>query len=377
MIPRYYYNIQNLIEPGRALIIYGSRRVGKTTLINDYLKKTKLNYLLDSGDNLETQNILGSRKFSQILKYIKGYELIVIDEAQKIPNIGEALKIIVDQAPEIKVIATGSSSFELFAQVGEPLTGRKTTIILYPIAISELMNLYNGNEYTLEKNLNDLLIFGSYPEVLTEDIREKKIKILLELINSYLFKDILTLDNIKGSRIIFDILQLLSFQIGGEVSLNELATQLGVHVTTIARYLDLLEKSFVIYSLRGFSRNLRNEITNKNKYYFYDLGIRNAIINQFNDLDKRNDIGQLWENFLMTERMKKREYNEMYGSYYFWRTYEKKEIDLIEDREGSLFAYEFKWNKKKRPMVPGDWIKNYPKSEYKVITPSNYLDFVV
>ena len=282
---------------------------------------------------------------------------------------------IISDLPNIKVIATGSSSFDLANQIGEPLTGRKTTLTLYPIAQMELMPKLN--KYDLKQKLEEYLIFGSYPQVLTAKTKEEKVKILEELVNSYIFKDILALAQIKGSKVLLDLLKLLSFQVGSEVSLNELAGGLVIDVKTVGRYLDLLEKSFIIHRLTAFSRNLRSEITSKSKYYFFDNGIRNAVISQFNTLDSRNDIGSLWENFLITERMKKKSYKNIHGYSYFWRTYEQREIDLIEERNGKLFPYEFKWSVKNKALVPKDWCTAYPQAEkFSVITSDNYLNFI-
>lgn len=375
MINRFYKNIDHFLKPNRALIIYGPRRVGKTTLLESFLKETALRYRLDSGDNIRIQELLSSQDFPRIIGYAKEHELIVLDEAQLIPNIGMGIKIIVDQIPNIKVIAIGSSSFDLASQIGEPLTGRKTTLTLYPIAQLELLSKYN--QYELEQKLEEYLIFGSYPQVLTAKTKEEKMQILEDLVNSYIFKDILALAQIKGSKILLDLLKLLSFQVGSEVSLNELATSLAIDVKTVGRYLDLLEKSFIIHRLTAFSRNLRSEITSKSKYYFLDNGIRNAVISQFNTFDSRNDIGQLWENFLMTERLKKRSYLNIHGYSYFWRTYKQREIDLVEERNGKLFPYEFKWSEKNKFSAPKDWLSSYPQAEkLSVITPNNYLDFI-
>lgn len=375
MIARFYKNLNPFLKTNHALIIYGPRRVGKTTLLESFLKETSLKYRLDSGDNIRIQELLSSQDFPRIIEYAKGYELIVLDEAQLIPNIGMGIKILVDQIPNIKIIATGSSSFDLANQIGEPLTGRKTTLTLYPIAQLEL--LLEHNKYDLKQKLEEYLIFGSFPQVLTAKTKEEKIQILEELVGSYIFKDILALAQIKGSKVLLDLLKLLSFQVGNEVSLNELATSLTIDVKTVGRYLDLLEKSFIVDRLGAFSRNLRSEITSKSKYYFLDNGIRNAVVSQFNPLHSRNDIGQLWENFLMTERFKKRSYKHIHGYSYFWRTYEQREIDLIEERGGKLFPYEFKWSKKNNVFPPKDWLASYPQTEkFSVVTPDNYLDFI-
>jgi len=374
MIERFYKNIDNLLKPNRALIIYGPRRIGKTTLLKNYLSKTKYKYLLDTGDNVETRQIFGLPDFNQIIDYAAKYELIAIDEAQLIPNVGSGLKILVDYVPNIKVIATGSSSFDLANQVGEPLTGRKIIINLYPILQSELLTIFN--KYELKKNLHDFLIFGSYPEVITAKTRMEKMTVIKEIVTSYLLKDILAFERIKSPKVLLDLIKLLAFQIGSEVSFNELAAQLSINARTVARYIDLLEKSFVIVNLGSFSRNLRKEVTRKNKYYFLDNGIRNGVIDQFNDLDKRDDIGKLWENFIVMERMKMLDYKKIYGHLYFWRTYEQKEIDIVEERDGKLAGYDIKW-KKDKIKPPKDWLATYKNAEYKVINQDNYLDYVL
>lgn len=374
MFLKRYYNLDKLLEPNKALILYGPRQVGKTTLLENFLKDTSLKYKLDSGDNIRTREILGSEDFSQIGEYLEGYELLAIDEAQRIPGIGLGLKIIIDQFPEVLVIATGSSSFDLSHQIGEPLTGRKKTCILYPFSQGELLVEYN--RYELKQKLEEFLLFGSYPEVILAESRDRKIAVLNELVNSYLLKDILALERVKGAGILLDLLKLLAFQVGNLVSLNELSMHLKIDVKTVGRYLDLLEKSFIIYRLGGFSRNLRKEITRKNKYLFLDNGIRNAVILQFNPLDSRNDIGQLWENFILSERLKQRSYERIYAASYFWRTYSGQEIDLIEEGGGKLNAYECKWSRLKKVTAPGEWKNNYPDASFSPITPENYLEFL-
>ncbi len=375
MFTRAYEPLDNYLQPNRALLIYGPRRVGKTTLLQNYLAQTGLKYKLDSGDNIRTQQVLSSQDFSQILSYAAGYELLAIDEAQNIPNIGMALKILVDQVPGIRVIATGSSSFELAGQVGEPLTGRKRTLTLFPIAQSEL--LPGLNRFEISEKLADFLVFGSYPEVLTATNRKDRIEVISEIANSYLLKDVLSFDRVKNSRTLLDLLKLLAFQVGSEVSINELATQLGVEARTVLRYLDLLEKSFVILRLGGFSRNLRQEITSKAKYYFLDTGIRNALIAQYKGPDQRNDLGQLWENFFVVERLKYRTYAGIPANMYFWRTYDQQEIDLVEERDGRLYGYECKWAPKKTPAAPRSWTEAYPGSEFNVVSPQNYQALVL
>mgnify|MGYP001570939642 FL=1 len=372
-IPRFYQNLTPHLKPGKALVIYGPRQVGKTTLIKDFLAVYPERYKLDSGDNIHIQAILGSQDFNAIKEYAQGYSLIVIDEAQRIPGIGQGLKILVDHVPGIKVIAAGSSSFELAGQLGEPLTGSKTTLTLYPVSQLELRGLYNT--YELKSNLEHWLIFGGYPEITAAGSKSEKIRLLEELAQSYLFKDILELEQVKSSKTLIDLLRLLAFQVGKEVSISELGRQIGVDTKTAARYLDLFEKAFVVYNLRGFSRNLRSEIVRQSRYYFYDNGIRNAVIANFNELNLRNDAGELWENFLFMERLKKRSYQNIFANGYFWRTWEHQEIDLIEEREGKLFAFEFKWGKGKT-KPPKQWTAGYPEALFEVIDRENYLEFI-
>ncbi|MFH1454637.1 MAG: ATP-binding protein [Armatimonadota bacterium] len=372
-IPRIYQKLEDYLNPNKVLIIYGPRQVGKTTLLEDFLSNTNLRYKLVSGDDIRVQEALSSNDFSIIKEYAAGYELIAIDEAQEIENIGQNLKIMVDHILGIKIIATGSSSFELAGQVGEPLTGRKITLTLYPISQIELLNLYN--QYELKENLEEYLIYGSYPEVITSRYKKDKTKIINEITGSYLLKDVLEHERIKSPKILLDLLRLLAFQIGSEVSLTELGQQLGIDYKTVSRYLDILEKAFVVYNLRGFSRNLRKEIAKKSKYYFYDNGIRNSIIANFNSLELRDDIGKLWENFLFIERIKKQTYKNIYSNNYFWRTWDQKEIDMIEEREGKLFGYEFKWSGK-IPKAPKEWLETYSNAEFQVINKENYLDFI-
>ena len=373
IIPRIYQNVGALLKPNKVLVIYGARQVGKTTMLQEYLKTCNLKYKLDSGDNISTQNTLSLQDFSLLKEYAEGYELLAIDEAQKIPNIGQCLKILMGQIPGIKIIATGSSSFELSGQIGEPLTGRKVTLTLFPVSQLELRSLYNSHE--LKEKLEESLVFGGYPEVVAETKKSQKRRLLEELGQSSLFKDILELERIKNSKTVIDLLRLVAFQVGREVSLTELSQHLGIDYKTVGRYLDLFEKSFIIYNLRGFNRNLRKEITRKSKYYFIDNGIRNAVISNFNGADVRNDMGVLWENFIFIERLKKRTYRDIFCNAYFWRTWEQQEIDLVEERDGKLFAFEYKWGNK-RVKAPSQWTENYPDAAFEIIDKSNYLSFI-
>jgi len=375
MIKRAYEPLEQYLEQNKVLVIYGPRRVGKTTILQNYLAQTPLKYRLAIGDDLPTQQLLSLLEADRIREYLEGYELFAIDEAQYVPDIGKALKIIVDQIPGMHVVATGSSSFELAGQIGEPLTGRKRTLILHPISQGELLSLMN--RFDLRQQLEEFLIFGTYPEVILSQTRSAKIEVVSEIAGSYLLKDILAFERVRSSSKLWDLLKLLAFQVGSEVSHNELSRKLGVDVKTVQRFLDLLEKAFVIFRLGGFSRNLRKEITQKAKYYFFDNGLRNAVIKQFNRLDQRDDVGQLWENFMVIEHLKHLNYSFTPVNLYFWRTYEKQEIDLVEERGGRLHGCEFKWSQPKHVSPPNDWISTYSNADYKVITRENYLETLI
>ncbi len=370
-----FYKIKEHLQANKVLIIYGPRQVGKTTLVKSFLANFKGKYRFNTGDDLRAREILSSQDLKLLKEYAETYDLIVVDEAQKIPHIGTTLKLLVDNCEGLKVIVTGSSSFELAGQVGEPLTGRKTSLRLFPFAQMELTRHFSKHD--LKEQLDDFLIFGSYPEFYDKEANStQKKQLLMELTGSYLLKDILELEQVKSSKLLLDLLRLLAFQIGNEVSLNELAANLGIDSKTVGRYLDLFEKSFILYSLGGYSRNLRNELKKKRKYYFYDNGIRNAIISSFNPLPLRNDIGALWENFLIMERIKKQTYSQLWTNNFFWRTWEKQEIDFVEEKEGTLSGFEMKI-KPQKIKVPPLWRKNYPDARFQVISRENYFDFIL
>ncbi|HNW83304.1 MAG TPA: ATP-binding protein [bacterium] len=374
MIPRALDDLNNYLKKGKVLVVFGPRQVGKTTLLKNFLSKTQLKYRFDNGEDFRITELFSSGNPDKLSEYAKGYELVVIDEAQKIPDAGSGLKMLIDNNPELMVIATGSSSFELAGTVGEPLTGRKRTLTMFPVAQIELSETLN--RYDLKEKLEEFLVYGSYPEVITAESKEEKSRIITELTHSYLLKDIIAFDRIKNSRVIFDLLRMLAFQTGSEVSLSEIGKNIGVDAKTVNRYIDILEKSFVIFRLTGFSRNLRKEIVKKNKYYFYDTGIRNALISNFNPLSIRNDIGQLWENLMFIERLKRNSYKNVLLNSYFWRTWNQQEIDLVEEREGKLFGYEFKYGGK-IPQAPALWIENYSEASFEVVNRANYLDFIL
>lgn len=374
-IPRYYEDLSQFYEDGRAIIIYGPRRVGKTTLLKKYLSNQKQDYSFFTGENIRLREIFGSKDKKKILQFAEDMELLVIDEAQYIPHIGRGLKILVDYAEDLQVIATGSSSFDLSNQVGEPLTGRKWELNLYPVSQMELLE--DKTKFELTENLEEYLIYGSYPEVITANSIKKKRKLVSEIVDSYLLKDVIAFEDVKASQKIFKLLQMLAFQVGSEVSVNELATNLGIGTKKVERYLDLLEKMFVIFRLSGFSRNLRKEISKKDKFYFYDLGVRNALITAFNPLDVRDDIGQIWENFVIVERLKQQEYKDKFVNNYFWRTYDQQEIDFVEEKGGKLYGYEIKWSEDTQAKAPKQWQEAYDNTEFEVINSENYLEFIV
>ncbi len=366
-------HIKDRLKPGRVAVLYGPRRVGKTILINEFLKNFNGKYKLYNGEDIETQKMFTSQSVEKYKSLLKGIDLLVIDEAQKIKNIGLNLKIIVDHVKNLNIIASGSSSFDLAQQVGEPLVGRKWNYTLFPVAQLELQK--KEDIIKTKSLLEERLIYGSYPEVLMSENYSYKKDILNEIVSSYLFKDLVEIEGLRYKNRIVDLLRLLAFQVGEEVSLNELANTLNIAKETVKNYLSMLEKAFVIIELSGFSRNLRKEVTKKSKYYFYDNGVRNAIIRQYNPLEQRNDIGSLWENYIVLERMKKQAYREIHSNNYFWRTYERKEIDWIEEREGKLFAYEIKWGDK-ISKAPKDFVENYKEAEFTIINKENYLDFI-
>lgn len=373
IIQRHLENLETALIPGKAVIIFGARRTGKTTLVKRFLQGIDESYLMVSGEDITVQGYLASQSIEKLSAFVGANRLLVVDEAQKVPNIGANLKLIIDHIPGIRIIATGSSSFDLARTVGEPLTGRKTTLRLFPLAQLEIGRIEQRHQ--TDANLESRLIYGSYPEVvLTNDNRARE-QYLKEIVASYLYKDVLELDGIRHSAKISRLLQLLAFQIGKEVSYTELGTSLGMSKNTIERYLDLLEKAFVIQKLSGFSRNLRSEITKNSRYYFLDNGVRNALINNFNTVELRNDVGELWENYLVIERLKRQEYLQEQANNYFWRTYSQKEIDLVEEREGKLFGYEMKWGAA-RTTAPKEWLKAYPNATWQLVNRQNYLELI-
>ena len=364
--------LEALEKEGKVVLIYGPRRVGKTTLLKKYLED-KQDYLFVTGEDIFVHEFLSSNSIEKLKNFIGNKKRLVIDEAQCIPSIGKNLKLIVDHIPDVRVIVTGSSTLDLTESTSEPLTGRKHTITMLPIAQLELCTIENQAES--KARLDERLIFGSYPEVIGLKDKDARKENLHELVSSYLFKDILSLEGIKKTKKLADLLILLTFQIGREVSHNELATQLSMSKTTIEKYLDLFEKTFVIINIRGFSKNLRSEVTKTSRYYFCDNGVRNALINNFNPLSLRNDVGTLWENYLAVERIKKQNCLRQWSNNYFWRTYDQKEIDFVEEHDGKIFGYEFKWGTSD-VKAPTLWQKTYPDASFECINQNNYLTFI-
>ncbi len=363
------------VLPNKVLILLGARRVGKTELIKNYLQTIPDgSYLQLNGEDINDANLLKERSVANYKRLLLNIDLLVIDEAQTIPDIGLILKLIVDAIDGIKIIATGSSIFDLNNNLGEPLVGRKNTLYLFPLAQMEYSQ-YENYKQTTEK-LEERLLFGSYPELIQYSDWEDKKEYLYEIINSYLLKDILVFEGIKHADKIYDLLRLIAYQLGKEVSLQELANQLQMSKNTVANYLDLLSKVFIIFKVEGFSRNLRKEIVKSSRWYFYDNGIRNGIINNFNRLDSRTDVGDLWENYLAVERVKKQNYLKIKTNNYFWRTYDQQELDWLEEKGEELAGFEFKWTETKKVKIPAAFAKAYPEATFEVINKSNYLDFI-
>ena len=357
----------------KVIIIYGPRQVGKTTLAKTILESYPDSLYL----NCERQpvwDLLSTKNPDRIKEYLGPVKLVVFDEAQKIPQIGQVLKLLIDTYPEIQYIATGSSSFELSNELAEPLTGRNVKFTMYPVSLKELSCTFE--RFQLDDMLESLLRFGSYPGIAGRP-ESQKLTLLDELIGDYLFRDVLRFENIRRPEILVNLLKAVALRIGNEVSYRELSGLLKVSVDTVQRYLHLLEQSFVLFPLSSFSRNLRNEISRGKKYYFFDTGIRNSLLQNFAILSNRTDIGPLWENFCMIERIK---FNQAAGrrvNIYFWRTYQQKEIDLLEESDGKLEAFEFKWSGKVKHKPPSDFFKTYPDSNYKLITKENYHRFLI
>jgi predicted AAA+ superfamily ATPase len=364
---------QNLM-PGKVLVLYGPRQVGKTTLVKAMLESVPLRYSYISADELVYRQALASQDRRVLGDLLGDNALLVIDEAQRVPDIGLNLKILVDNNPHAAILATGSASFDLANKISEPLTGRKLTLDLYPVAYEEIVRTWGPFE--AKAQLERWLIWGGYPAVVMAESASLRERLLGELAGSYLYRDLLELDGVRRSERLVDLLRLLAFQIGQDVSLSEVASALALSRQTVGRYLDLLEKVFVIFHVEGFSRNLRKEITKNARYYFYDNGVRNSLIQNFNPLTLRNDVGQLWENYLVVERRKANAYAGRAVNTYFWRTYDRKEIDCVEERGGQLFGYDLKWQGAVRESTRRAFIEAYPGAEVHTVTRENWTGFV-
>jgi len=354
----------------KVIILSGPRQVGKTTFLKSYFKDANVSWF--NADEADIRQILQNHNKTYIQQILGSNKIMVIDEAQRIANIGLLLKVIHDELPNIKVIATGSSAIELADTINEPLTGRKWELNMYPISTMELV----AHKGILEEKrlIEQRLLYGSYPDVINNPGEEKEI--LQELSNSYLYRDLLTWQEIKKPQVLERLVQALAFQIGNEISYNELGQMTGLNHETVQRYMDLLEKAFILFQLPSFSRNLRNELKKSKKVFFYDLGIRNAVIKNYNPVNLRNDKGALWENYLIIERMKQKSYHRLFSNDYFWRTHAQQEIDYIEDFNGVLHAYEFKWNTHKKIKFSKSFQRAYPDSVLAGITRENYMDFL-
>ena len=373
-IPRIVQDqIESKIGQQKVILLYGTRRTGKTTIIEKIIQKFSSDALLLHGEDMQISAILQNRTIANYQQLTKGKKIIIIDEAQAIPEIGKILKLLIDTIKGITVVATGSSSFDLVNRTGEPLVGRNLAFYLYPIAQTELSTI---EEFlTTKQNLEERLIYGSYPELWHLNNLQERETYLKQLINSYLLKDLLSFENIKGADILYKLLQMLAWQVGSQVSTVELATNLQINKATVERYLDLLSKVFIIYPLTGYSNNLRKEVSKSKKWYFFDNGIRNALINNFSPLSQRNDIGQLWEQYILSERIKFNRYNNYQPQYYFWRTYDGQEIDLVELNNGQLNAIECKW-KNAKAKIPTAFTKAYPEAKFAIINKENYLEWI-
>lgn len=370
--------IRHFLEPNKVVVVLGPRRSGKTTLLRQIQvsldQQEKILWL--DGELDITKQKLAAKSVTSLKGLVGSHTLVIIDEAQAVPDIGNILKLIVDHLPGIKVIASGSATFDLASQVGEPLVGRKWSVWVYPLQAVELRNHFPA--LWLEENIENLLIYGSYPQLQHISSMEDKSQYLEELISTSLYRDILELDSVRNSAKIRGLLQMLALQVGQEVSRHELATALEMGTVTVERYLDLLEQAFVIVRIGGFSRNLRKEIRSSARYYFVDNGVRNALLRNFNPLSLRGDVGALWENWLAMERIKKQKMESPLANNYFWRTYDQKEIDWVEERDGKLYGYEFSWQFKEiRKATRKEFTTAYPNSELTVIHQGNYQDFIL
>ncbi len=364
--------IDKRLYRGKVIIVVGPRQVGKTTLLRMLTTDSDRKVLVWNCDEPDVRRKLAEPTSTQLGAEAANADLILIDEAQRVQNIGITLKLLVDNYPEKQVVVTGSSAIELSNSINEPLTGRKYEYVMFPFSAEELIKEFGASEE--RRMLEHRLIYGSYPEVV--NLMGEERETLTNLVSSYLYKDIFSFQDVRKPEIIEQLLQALALQVGSEVSFNELGRLLGLTSITVQRYIDLLEKSYVVFHLRSFSRNVRNELKKSRKIYFYDNGVRNALIGDYKPLALRNDTGALWENYAISERMKHNSYSSFYGKSYFWRTQQQQEVDYLEDYDGVLHAYEFKWSPTKQTRLTDTFAKGYPDHTFAVITPENYQDFV-
>ena len=364
--------IKDQMFTGKAIILLGSRQTGKTSLLEDVFPSEK-GVLWLSGDDVDVQSMMETMTAQRMRTLLGDRKIVVIDEAQRIKDIGLRMKVVTDQMKDVQLIATGSSAFELANRLNEPLTGRKWEYQLYPLSFGEMV-AHHGL-LTEKRLLSHRLVYGYYPEVVTSVGKERDV--LKMLSDSYMYKDVLALGSIKKSDKLQTLLQAIAFQVGDQVSYSELASTVGIDVKTVESYIDVLEKCYIIFRLPSLSRNLRNELKNNRKIYFYDNGIRNALISNFSPIELRTDSGALWENFAISERIKFTSYSHLWCNRYFWRTHEQKEIDYVEDLDGQLSAFEFKYSPKKKVVIPKHFAEAYPTATFKVITPDNFEEFVL
>ena len=367
--------VSKYLVKNKVVMILGARRVGKTELLYKIANHVREKYILLNGDDITTIQAFETRSVESLKKIVGDIKLLIIDEAQEIPDIGKKLKLMVDSIPDIKIIVSGSSAFELNNELGEPLVGRKYTLHLYPLSQQE----FSQKETRLETiaRLDERLIYGGYPELLHIPNLKDKAAYLREQVNSYLLKDVLSFEGIKKRDKILMLLTKIAYRAGSEISIEGLANEIQVSKNTVEKYLDLFAKVFILYKVVGFSRNMDNEITKKNKWFFVDNGIRNAVINNFNPLNMRDDLGLLWENYINAERKKKIEYEQERIDEYFWRTHTRQEIDRIEEKDGRLFAYEYKFSRPKKESPPPLFARNYPEASFQIIHKDNYLEYIL
>ncbi|MDR7195113.1 putative AAA+ superfamily ATPase [Dyadobacter sp. BE34] len=368
-----YKQVVDHLKPNKVNVITGTRRVGKTFLVQKIIANTPYKVFTLEGEDIDAQNLLSQTSIANYQRLFSDYELLVIDEAQAIPDIGKKLKLIVDHIKGLRIIATGSSALDLAQQSGEPLTGRAYFHNLYPVAQQELLPLENALE--TRQRLEERLVYGSYPELFQLNTLKEKEAYLKDLVNAYLLKDILSFEGVRNAEKVKDLLRLIAYQVGKEVSLQELGVALNISKNTVEKYLDLLSKVFILKRIGGFSKNLRKEVIKSSRWFFHDNGVRNTVINDLRPLALRTDTGELWENYLISERIKTLTYAKRHADLYFWRTYDQQEVDWLEMENGSLSAFEFKW-REERVKTPVAFANAYPDASFQLINRENYLDFI-